>query len=85
MATFPLVRLRARSAPRSPGGSLRCSLAVAGRREEDEFKRIRVTAEIEKDRDIVARNDVHQAFFRNRIEDKIHELGRLNERLGDPL
>jgi hypothetical protein len=33
-----------------------------------------VTAEIEKDRDMVARYDVHQAFFCHRIEDKIHEL-----------
>ncbi len=58
---------------------------MATSREDDEFERIRLAAQIEKDREIMARYDVHQGFFRNRIEDKVYELGRLDERSGDAL
>src|SRR5712691_5736962 len=51
-------------------------------REEDEFERIRTTAELERDRAIVARYEEHLAFYRRRIETQLYNLGRLDERLG---
>jgi hypothetical protein len=50
--------------------------------EIDEFERIRLVGKIERDRQLVAQYEEHQAFYRARIEDSRYELGRLDERLG---
>jgi hypothetical protein len=39
-------------------------------REDDEFDRIHVVSQIERDAGVVAQYDGHQAFFRKRIEDR---------------
>jgi hypothetical protein len=51
-------------------------------REEDEFERMRLVAEIERDRLLIAQYEEHQAFYRDRVEDNRYKLGRLDERLG---
>jgi hypothetical protein len=51
-------------------------------KEDDEFERIRLVAQIERDRQLIAQYEEHQAFYRNRVEDSRYELGRLDERLG---
>jgi hypothetical protein len=51
-------------------------------RERDEFERMRLTEQIERDRALVAQYELHQAFYRGRIEDNRYELGKLDERLG---
>jgi hypothetical protein len=51
-------------------------------RENDEFERMRLVAEIERDRLLIAQYDEHQAFYRGRAEDNRYKLGRLDERLG---
>jgi hypothetical protein len=51
-------------------------------RENDEFERMRLVAEIERDRLLIAQYEEHQAFYRDRVEDNRYELGRLDERLG---
>lgn len=48
----------------------------------DEFERMRLVAQIERDRAIIAQYEEHQAFYRARIEDSRYELGGLDERLG---
>jgi hypothetical protein len=50
--------------------------------ERDEFERIRLVAQIERARALVAQYEEHQEFFRRQIEDSRYELGRLDERLG---
>jgi hypothetical protein len=55
---------------------------TASSKDEDEFERIRLVAQIERDRHLVRQYDQHQAFYRARIEDGRYELGRLDERLG---
>ena len=50
--------------------------------DDDEFERIRLVAQIERDRHLVRQYDQHQSFYRARIEDGRYELGRLDERLG---
>jgi len=50
-------------------------------RERDEFERIRRVAQIEKDRNFIARYEEGTAFYRTRIEDNRYELGRIDERL----
>jgi hypothetical protein len=50
--------------------------------EEDEFERMRLVAEIERDRLLIAQYEEHQAFYRGRVEDNRYKLGRLDERLG---
>ncbi len=52
-------------------------------RDRDEFDRIRLTDQIERDRAMVAQYEEHQAFFRKRIEDNRYDLGRLDERLSE--
>ncbi len=52
-------------------------------RERDEFERMRLTAQIERARMLVAQYDEHQEFFRRQIEDSRYELGRLDQKLGD--
>lgn len=51
-------------------------------KEDDEFERMRLVAQIERDRLLIDQYEEHQAFYRNRIEDSRYELGRLDERLG---
>jgi hypothetical protein len=51
-------------------------------REDDEFERIRLVAEIEHARLLIAQYDEHQAYYRGRVEDNRYQLGRLDERLG---
>jgi hypothetical protein len=51
-------------------------------REEDEFERMRVTAELERARGFVAQYTEHQAIYRRKIEKHLHRLGQLDERLG---
>jgi hypothetical protein len=50
--------------------------------EHDEFGRIRLVAQIERARMLVAQYEEHQEFYRSQIEDSRYELGRLDERLG---
>ncbi len=50
--------------------------------EQDEFERMRLVAQIERARDLVAQYAEHQEFYRRQIEDSRYELGRLDERLG---
>jgi hypothetical protein len=49
--------------------------------ERDEFERMRLVAQIERARGLVARYEVHQEFYRRQVEDSRYELGRLDERL----
>ncbi len=53
-----------------------------GSAHEDEFDRIRLHEQIEKDRRFVVMYEENLAFYRGRIEDSRYELGRLDERLG---
>jgi hypothetical protein len=53
-----------------------------GSAEYDEFERIRLTEQMEKDRRLIAVYEANMAEFRRRIEDTRYELGRLDERLG---
>jgi hypothetical protein len=50
--------------------------------ERDEFARIRIVDQVERDRAIVAQYQEHMMFYRTRIENRLYELGRLDERLG---
>jgi hypothetical protein len=52
-------------------------------RERDEFERIKLHQDIEKARQIVALYEDNQADYRNRIEEYMRDLGRLDERLGE--
>ncbi|GAB4046773.1 hypothetical protein [Catellatospora paridis] len=51
-------------------------------RTDDEFLRIRLTGEVERDREIVAKYEEGLGFHRARIEANRYELGKLDERLG---
>lgn len=51
-------------------------------RERDEFQRMRLTAEIERARLLIAQYEEHQEFYRRQVESNRYELGRLDERLG---
>jgi hypothetical protein len=51
-------------------------------REQDEFERMRLAAQVERARQLIAQYDEHQRFYRRRVEDSRYELGRLDERLG---
>jgi len=50
--------------------------------ERDEFDRIQLVSQIERERAIVAQYEEHLAFYRARIENRLYELGKLDERLG---
>jgi len=50
--------------------------------EDDEWQRIRLTEQVERDRAILAQYTEHLAFYQTRIEEARYELGRLDERLG---
>ncbi|MFC0533898.1 hypothetical protein [Phytohabitans kaempferiae] len=50
-------------------------------RSADEFRRIKLHAEIEKDRLKIAQYEIGLAHFHHEIERKQHEIGRLDERL----
>jgi hypothetical protein len=51
-------------------------------REDDEFERIRLAAEIEHARLLIVQYEEHQAYYRDKVEDNRYQLGRLDERLG---
>ena len=51
-------------------------------KENDEVERMRLVAQIERDRLLIAQYEEHQAFYRGRVEDGRYELGRLDEQLG---
>ena len=51
-------------------------------REDDEFRRIDLASLLERERGIVAQYEQHLAFYRTRIEERLYELGKLDERLG---
>ncbi|MFY1689084.1 hypothetical protein [Plantactinospora sp. WMMB782] len=51
--------------------------------EHDQFERIRLVEQVERDRMLVAQYEEHQALHRTRVENNRYELGRLDERLGD--
>lgn len=51
-------------------------------REHDEFARIDLHNKLERDREIVTMYERHLAIRRAEIEDKVYELGTLDERLG---
>lgn len=55
---------------------------MASEREADEFERMRLIDQIERDRALIAQYDEHQAFYRTRVENNRYKLGRLDERLG---
>jgi hypothetical protein len=52
-------------------------------REKDEFERMRLVAEVEHYRLLIAQYEEHQAYYRGRVEDNRYQLGRLDERLGE--
>ena len=51
-------------------------------RENDEFERMQLVAQIERDQLLIAQYEEHQAFYRGRAGDNRYKLGRLDERLG---
>ncbi|MGH8573273.1 MAG: hypothetical protein ACREX8_11960 [Gammaproteobacteria bacterium] len=51
-------------------------------REDDEFERMCLVAEIERYRLLIAQYEEHQTFYRGRIETNRYKLGRLDKRLG---
>jgi hypothetical protein len=51
-------------------------------REREEFERIALIAQVDKDRAMIAQYVENMAFFRVRIEEARYRLGRLDERLG---
>jgi hypothetical protein len=50
--------------------------------EHDEFERMRLTAQLERAKAMIAQYEEHQEFYRRQVEDGRYELGRLDERLG---
>lgn len=50
-------------------------------REQDEFKRIQITDEVAHYRTLVTQYEQAIAFYRERIETRMHGLGELDERL----
>jgi hypothetical protein len=52
-------------------------------REQDEFDRIMLVEQVQKDRILVGQYEDGLAYFRRKIEDTRYEIGRLDERLGD--
>lgn len=56
--------------------------AVTTPQERDEFERMRLVEQIEKDRQIIASYEENMMFYRIRIEENRYALGRLDERLG---
>jgi hypothetical protein len=52
-------------------------------RESDQFKRIKITADIERFREIIVKYQEGMAEYRSLIEDGLYEIGGIDERLGD--
>jgi hypothetical protein len=50
--------------------------------EHDEFERIRLVAQIDRARGLIAKYEEHQEFYRRQVEDSRYELGRFDKRLG---
>jgi hypothetical protein len=51
-------------------------------REREEFERIALISQVDKDRRMIAQYVENMAFFQARIEEARYRLGRLDERLG---
>ncbi len=51
-------------------------------RERDEFNRIELISQIEREKAIVTQYEKGLTFYRTRIESRMYELGKLDERLG---
>jgi hypothetical protein len=51
-------------------------------REDDEFRRIELMSHLERECGIVALYEQNLAFYRTRIEERLYELGKLDQRLG---
>jgi hypothetical protein len=51
-------------------------------REQDEFERMRLTAELERARGFVSQYQEHQEIYLRQIENNLYTLGQLDERLG---
>jgi hypothetical protein len=51
-------------------------------RVNDEFRRVRVTAQLSRDREMINQYEIGLAFHRQRAEDARYDLGHLDERLG---
>jgi hypothetical protein len=51
-------------------------------RVNDEFRRIRVTAQLSRDREMINQYEIGLAFHQQRVEDARYDLGRLDEGLG---
>jgi hypothetical protein len=51
--------------------------------ERDQFARIKHHEDIERARMIIVQYEKGLAFYRREIENKMYEIGRLDERLGD--
>jgi len=66
------------------GGRRYCAVVndERGGRELEEFERIALIAQVEKDRAMITQYLQNMAFFQTRIEDARYRLGRLEERLG---
>jgi hypothetical protein len=50
-------------------------------REQDEFDRMQLTAEIERKRGLIASYDENQELYRREVGDHLYSIGRIDERL----
>jgi hypothetical protein len=55
---------------------------VQNQRERDEFRRIELKEQLERDRAVIGQYEEGLDFHRDRVEGARYELGRLDERLG---
>ena len=51
--------------------------------EHDKFQRIKLTAHIERFREIILQYEDGLAYYRSEIEDHVYKIGQIDERLGD--
>jgi hypothetical protein len=51
--------------------------------DEDQFRRIRLVARMESDREVIREYRKNEQFYINRLVDAAHEVGALDERLRD--
>jgi hypothetical protein len=57
---------------------------VESGREIEEFRRIQLTAKVERAEGLIATYHEHIAIYRRRLDTYHHLLGRIGERLGEP-
>jgi hypothetical protein len=53
-------------------------------RETEEFRRMRLVAEVDRIDGLLANYREHTAFYRERLDVLHHLIGRIGERLGEP-